>query len=133
MGRRFITSAGLGPFGWCFILLGTWLIPGKASLKKPMTLTSISGSRRNHGFSRISSCSPHWQRENKCPQLREVRLPIIAWSSTKAIYGMANYTGWAVGQVELQMQTQKASITDMKEAGSSGLLHNPKPISLILK
>lgn len=46
---------------------------------------------------------------------------------------MANYTGRAVGQVELQTQTQKASITDMNEAGSAGLLHNPKPVSLILK
>lgn len=33
---------------------------------------------------------------------------------------MANYKCRAAGQVELQMQTQKASIIDMNEAGSSG-------------
>lgn len=70
---------------------------------------------------------------NKCPQLREVRLPVAAWSSAKAKYCMANYTCRAGGQVELQMQAQKASIIDMDEAGSSGLLCSPKSVGLILR
>lgn len=46
---------------------------------------------------------------------------------------MANYTCQSEGQVELQMQTRKASIIDMNEASGSGLLHYPKSVDLILK
>lgn len=68
-------SVCLGLFGCCFILLGTWFIPGECRLKKSMAVTSSAGYERNCGFSKISNCSPHWQSEHKCLPLRQVSSP----------------------------------------------------------